>query len=116
MKNKTLIEKQTLLPFWLIGSAIIASVIHNFMYALNVLYGPAEIFGLSEAIFFIIALLLILGFFISIIYNVLNYLNKGEPKDIWKLGWLGLLGLLGIVAAPGMFGFFGFFAFFGLKK
>lgn len=105
-KYKSFIEKETLMPFWLLGSAIIAAILHNLIFAFS---------GAEEVAFFILTLILILGFFISVILNTLLYVNQGRPKDIWKLGWLGLFGILGIFA-PGLFGFFGFFGYFGLKR
>ena len=105
-KPKILIEAETLLPFWLLGSAVITSILHNFIYA---------IFQVEEAMLMLITLLLVLGFIISIIYNVLLYINQGKPTDIWKMGWLGVLGSL-CLFAPALVVFYGFFAFFGLKK
>jgi hypothetical protein len=106
MKKKTFLEPATLLPFWLAAATLIVVVIHNFIYA---------IFRIEEAVLFITALMLTLIFAVSVIYNVLTYINKGEPKDVWKMGWLGLIGILGVFAPPLIF-FYGFFAFFGLKK
>jgi len=99
-------EKQTQVPFWLLGIAIFSAILHNAFSA---------IFALEEPVFFILTLLLFLAFIVAVIYNVLTYFNKGTPKDIWKMGWLGLFGLLGLMA-PGFYGFYGFFSFFGLKK
>lgn len=107
-KNKVLIEKETFLPFWLLITAIISAAIHNFTYGF---------LRVEEAVFFILALLLALGFFISVVYNVVTYINQGKPEDIWKMGWLGLFGLIGLLLFdPMFFGFFVFFAFFGLKR
>jgi len=105
-KSKTLLEPATFLPFWLASIAIIAVIIHNFIYA---------VFQFEEAILFLTSLFLILGFTASVIYNILTYINRGQPKDIWKMGWLGLIGILSIFAPP-LILFYGFFAFFGLKK
>jgi len=113
-KPKHLIEPETLLPFWLIGSAIIISCIHNFAYVGEIMTGKT-IFILIEVISFIVALILIIVFIISILYNIITYINKGKPKDLWKLGYLGLLGIL-TIKMPFMIVFYGFFAFFGLKK
>ncbi len=105
-KQKTFIEKETFLPFWLISTAIISVIIHNFFYALT---------GKEELTFFLLAIILIAAFCVSVIYNIITFLNKGEPKDIWKMGWLGILGVLAIFI-PAMITFYGFFALFGLKK
>ena len=99
-------EKQTQLPFWLFGTAILAVVFHNFFSAA---------FQMEEGIFFSLALLLILAFVVSVVYVVTNFVRTGKPKDLWKLGWLGIFGLLGIFT-PNLYGFFGFFGFFGLRK
>jgi len=102
-------EKQTKLSYYLLASSIISSVLHNVVYGL---------FGVEEAIFFSLTLLLALAFIISIFYNIFTYIKNGKPKDLWKLGWLGLLGLIGFLPnfGPGFYGFYGFFGFFGLKK
>lgn len=105
-KEKHLIEKETFLPFWLLGSAVVSAIAHN------------AIFGImqkEDAVFFLLSILLLLAFFASIIYVILLYLNHGKPKDIWKLGWLGVFGVLSIFA-PIMTFFYAFFGFFGLKK
>ena len=105
-KSKTLIEKETLLPFWLFGATLASVFIHN---------GINAVFGIEEAVFFFVSLILILAFWVAVVYAVVLYLNRGKPKDIWKLGWLGALGVLSIFAPP-MIVFYGFFAFFGVKK
>ena len=105
-KQKNLIEKETLLPLWLFSTAVCTVVIHNAIYA---------IFGVEESIFFFVSLVLILAFWISIIYDINIYLTKGQPADIWKLGFLGVFGVLSIFA-PIMIIFYGFFIFFGLRK
>lgn len=102
-------EKQTKLSYYLLGLSIISSVLHNVVYGL---------FGIEEAIFFSLTLLLALAFIISIFYNIFTYIKNGKPKDLWKLGWLGLLGLIGFLSnfGPGFYGLYGFFGFFGLRK
>ncbi|MDX9893012.1 MAG: hypothetical protein RB292_01170 [Patescibacteria group bacterium] len=100
------ISDQSLLPFWLLGSAIFTAIIHNVWYA---------IFKTEEASFFILTLILITAFFASVIYNIITYLNRGEPADIWKMGWLGVVGVLTPWASILVI-FYAFFAFFGLKK
>jgi hypothetical protein len=75
------------------------------------------IFKVEEPVFFILTFLFVLFFALSVIYNSFRYVKKGEPEDIWKLGWLGLFGLLGLVPGfnSGFFGFFGFLGFFGSR-
>lgn len=101
-------SKQVKLSYLLFVLAIIFSILHNLIYAL---------FKFEEPVFFILVLLSFLGFFVSIIYNLITYITKGKPKDLWKLGWLGLFGLVGLIPGfrCGLFGFFGFFGFFGAK-
>ena len=105
-KLKIAIKAETLLPFWLLGSTVITGILHNFIYA---------IFQVEEAMLLIMTLILLLGFIISVIYNILLYINQGKPTDIWKMGWLGILGIFSPIA-PAFIVFYGFFAFFGLKK
>ncbi len=102
-------EKQTEATYWLFGSAVLTIILHNLL---------AAILDFEEPLFFFLALLLLLGFAASVIFNVITYWQKGQPKDIWKLGWLGLIGLLGVLPQfnPGLYGFYGFFGFFGLRK
>ncbi|MFC1905818.1 hypothetical protein ACFLXL_03320 [Chloroflexota bacterium] len=73
--------------------------------------------GTEEAVFFILTFVFIIGFVVSVLYCTVSYIRKGEPADLWKLGWLGLLGLLGLMPqfTFGLFGFFGFFGFFGAR-
>jgi len=105
-KKQLTMETATQMPFWLLGGAIFTAILHNAFSAM---------FLLEEPVFFTLTLLLIFGFMVAVIFNVVSYIMKGEPKDLWKLGWLGLLGLLGYLA-PGLYIFFGFFGFFGLKR
>lgn len=102
-------EKQTKITFWLIAGSILSSVLHNFLYGA---------FGVEEALFFFLCLGLFLGFLISVVYNIFTYRTKGEPKDLWKLGWLGILGILGTLPGfgKGFFVFYAFFAFFGVGR
>jgi len=99
-------EKQTKITYLLLGLTILFIILHNAFSAF---------FSMEEPISFILALVLALGFAISVIYNLINYARKGEPKDLWKLGWIGLFGLLGLVGSAGLYGFFGFLGFFGAK-
>jgi hypothetical protein len=102
-------SKQVLTTYLLLILAILSVIVHNFFYAF---------FQVEEAVFFNLALLLILGFVVSIVYNFIVYTKRGKPKDLWKLGWLGLFGLLGLIPGFGFgfLGFFGFFGFLGQKK
>ena len=99
-------EKQTKITYLLLGLTILFIILHNTFSAF---------FNMEEPISFILAFVLVLGFAISVIYSLINYARKGEPKDLWKLGWIGLFGLLGLVGSTGLYGFFGFLGFFGAK-
>lgn len=107
-KQKTLIEieKETFLPFWLIATAVVSIIIHNLFYALT---------ARMEMTFLLLSIILVAAFYVSVVYNIITYLNRKKPKDIWKMGWLGVLGILSIFI-PAMITFYGFFALFGLKK
>lgn len=102
-------EKQTKIIYILFGLIIISAILHNLISAL---------FDIEEPIFFSLSLLFILGFILSVIYNIITYIREGEPRDLWKLGFLGLLGLIGFHPnfGPGFYGFYGFFGFFGARK
>ncbi|MCX6759385.1 MAG: hypothetical protein NT012_02380 [Candidatus Nealsonbacteria bacterium] len=99
-------EKQTKITYLLFGLTILSVILHNAISAF---------FEIEEPVFFILALVFALGFAISVIYNLISYIKKGEPKDLWKLGFLGLFGLCGLIGSLGLYGFFGFFGFFGAK-
>ena len=99
-------EKQTKITYVLFGLSILSVILHNAISAY---------FKIEEPVFFILTFIFVLGFAISVIYNLINYIRKSEPKDLWKLGWIGLFGLLGLVGSVGLYGFFGFFGFFGAK-
>ncbi len=65
-------KKQTKITCFLLGSAIVFSILHNAIYA---------IFKFEEPVFFILCLLAALGFFISVIYNIITYIkNKFKRK------------------------------------
>ena len=100
-------EKQTKITYILFSLATLFVVLHNAFYGF---------FKVEEPVFFVLALISILAFFISVFKNTFSYIKRGEPKDLWKLGFLGLFGLIGLVTNPGLYGFFGFFGFFGLKR
>jgi len=100
-------EKQTKIIYILVGLSILSVILHNAFYGL---------FEIEEPVFFILTFVFAISFVISVIYSTISYFRKGEPKDLWKLGFLGLLGLLGLVATPGFYGFFGFLGFFGARS
>jgi len=103
------VEKQTGISYLLLILALAAAFLHNAVYGL---------FLIEEPVFFSLTLLFFLAFVVSVGYNVYLYSQKGQPKDLWKLGWLGILGLVGFLPGfgPNFFGLYGFFGFFGLKK
>lgn len=99
-------EKQTKTTYILFGLVILSIIVHNVLYGL---------FKIEEPASFILVFPFTFGFALSVIQNTINYIRKGEPSDLWKLGWIGLFGLLGLVGSTGLYGFFGFFGFFGAK-
>lgn len=102
-------SQQIKITYIFFGLAILSSILHNLIYG---------IFKLEEPVFFMLAILAFLAFVVAVIYNLIRYLIKGQPKDLWKLAFLGLFGLIGLIPnfGPGFYGFFGFFGFFGAKK
>ena len=92
---------------FLIGS-VLSMIMHNFI---------AAIFHFEDAIFFLLTFILFLAFIISIIYNLVTYILKRQPKDIWQLGWLGLFSFFffGIGFCQAGFGFLILFLFFLFK-
>lgn len=105
-KKEFKMSSATQIPFWLLGGAIFTAILHNAFSAM---------FMVEEPIFITLTILLVIAFIAAVIFNILTYIKKGEPKDLWKLGWLGLFGLFGALA-PGLYGFYGFFGFFGLRR
>ena len=99
-------EKQTKITYILFGLSVISVVLHNAISAY---------FKIEEPVFFILTFAFLLSFVISVIYNTISYFKKGEPRDLWKIGFLGLFGLIGLIASPGFYGLFGLFGFFGAK-
>ncbi len=91
----------------LFGLTILSVILHNVISAYS---------GTEEAVFFILTFVFLIAFVTSILWSTASYIRKGEPKDLWKLGFLGLFGLVGLVASPGFFGLFGLFGFFGAKS
>jgi len=100
-------EKQIKITYILVGLSVLSVILHNASYGL---------FKIEEAVFSILTFVFAIAFVASVIYSTISYFKKGEPKDLWKLGFLGLLGLLGLVTTPGFYGFFGFFGFFGARS
>jgi Mn2+/Fe2+ NRAMP family transporter len=102
-------EKQTKITYILVGLSVLSVILHNAFYGL---------FKIEEPVFFILTFVFAISFVISVIYSTISYFKKGEPKDLWKLGWIGFLGLLGLIPtlSYGFFGFFGFLGFFGAKS
>ncbi|MDD2274574.1 MAG: hypothetical protein PHI91_01905 [Candidatus Pacebacteria bacterium] len=72
----------------------------------------------SVVFFYGLALILLLGFTLLMVYSTMEYIISREPDDLWKIGFIGLFGLIGLIPffSMGFFGFFGFFAYFGLKS
>ena len=99
-------EKPTKTTYILFGLVVLSVVVHNALYGL---------FRIEDPISFILVFTFAFGFALSIVQNTINYIRKGEPEDLWRLGWIGLFGLLGLVGSTGLYGFFGFFGFFGAK-
>ena len=92
--------------YLLFGLGILSAILHNAVSAY---------FKIEEPVFFILTFAFLLSFVISVIYNTISYFKKGEPIDLWKIGFLGLFGLIGLIASPGFYGLFGLFGFFGAK-
>lgn len=84
-------KKGTKITYWLFFSFLLFTLIHNLMSA---------VWGIEEATFFLLALLSLAGFLISVIVNLIAFLCKGKPNDIWKLGYLGIFGILGFASWP----------------
>lgn len=99
-------EKQTKITYLLFGLLMLSIIAHNAFYG---------IFKVEEPVFFGLTFAFAFGFTISVVQNIFSYMHKGEPKDLWKLGWIGLFGLLGLVGSTGLYGFFGFFGFFSAR-
>lgn len=102
-------EKQTKITYILVGLSVLSIILHNAFY---------ELFKIEEAVFFVLTFVFAISFVVSVIYSTISYFKKGEPKDLWKLGWIGFLGLLRLIPSLtyGFLGFFGFFGFFGARS
>ena len=101
--------KRIILCYALIVMSVLSVILHNVLSA---------VMGSEEAVFFILTFVFALDFVVYVLYCTVSYIRKGEPADLWKLGWIGLLGLLGLVPPLtfGLFGFFGFLGFFGARS
>jgi len=99
--------KQTKIIYTLFGLSILSAILHNAISAY---------FKIEEPVFFILTFVFAISFVISVIYSTISYFRKGEPRDLWKIGFLGLFGLIGLIASPGFYGLFGLFGFFGAKS
>jgi len=100
-------EKQTKITYILVGLSVLSVILHNAFYGL---------FKIEEPVFFILTFVFAISFVISVIYYTISYIKKGEPRDLWKIGFLGLFGLIGLIASPGFYGLFGLFGFFGARS
>jgi len=92
--------------YLLFGLSIISAVLHNFL----------SVSFENESVFFILTFIFLLSFVISVIYSTLSYFKRGEPKNLWKIGFLGLFGVIGLISSPGFYGLFGLLGFFGAKS
>jgi len=92
--------------YLLFGLSILSVILHNAISAY---------LKIEEPVFFILTFAFLLAFVISVIYSTISYFRKGEPRDLWKIGFLGLFGLIGLIASSGFYGLFGLFGFFGAK-
>jgi len=99
--------KQISIIYLLFFLVLISIFFHNFL---------SGFFEFEEIVFFILTFVFFVLMVISLFYNAVTYFRKGEPKDIWKIGFLGLFCFLGPIINPGFYGFFGFFGFLGAKK
>lgn len=104
-------EKQTQISYTLAGLYVILKILRA--PGVNILdpkdYNLANFVGLASTV-------LLALFIISVFYNVITYIKKDKPKDLWKLGWLGFVGLLGLFIAPGLSVLSPFLGFFGLMR
>lgn len=95
--------------YLLFSLATLSIILHNAFYGL---------FKIEEPVFFVLTFAFIFGFAVSVTINTISYIRKGEPKDLWKIGFIGLFGLIGLLPqfSPGFFGLFGLFGFFGARS
>jgi len=100
--------KRIILCYALVVLSALSAILHNILSAAQ---------SGEDTLFFVLTLVFTVGFVASVLYCTTSYIRKGEPADLWKLGWIGMLGLLGLIPqlTPCLFGFFGFFGFFGAR-
>ena len=75
--------KRILLCYVLIVLSAVSAILHHVLSSAR---------NTEEAAFFVLTLVLTVGFVASVLYNTVSYIRKGKPDDLWKLGWIGLLG------------------------
>ncbi len=85
-------------------------------YLLAILYIIVGIlYGVGYYMVSSIIQLLFFAFVASVFYNVVTFIKKDKPRDLWKLGWLGFVGLLAPFVSPYIFGFQAISGFFQLS-
>lgn len=85
--------------------------------ALFLIHYIVGFFMARELVFLVMSGLFLLGFFILLIYSLIEFAVEKTPEDLWKLGFLGCFGLVGLL--PGLapaFALFVFFGFFGARN
>jgi len=92
--------------YLLFGLSILCAILHNFL----------SVSFENESVFFILTFIFLLFFVISVIYNTISYFKRGEPRDLWKVGFLGLFGIIGLITNSGFYGLFGLLGFFGARS
>lgn len=100
-------KKGVFFIYFYLGLAALSLIYHNLIFAFG---------NKKESLFFILTIVSLVVFVLLLVYNTLFFVYKGQPADLWKLGFLGLIGLLGFWGDLGLFGFFGFFGFFGTRR
>lgn len=100
-------QLQTKITYGLFFTAFFSVILHNVLYGL---------FPIGEVVFFLLGLFLIAVFFLFVLYNIITFILKREPQDIWQLGWLGFFSVV-LFAGNVIYWyvFLPFFLFFLLK-
>jgi len=102
-------EIQTKISYLLAILYIIAGILYSAKYF--------TVSSITQVLLFI--------FLASVFYNVITFVRKDKPRDLWKLGWLGFVGLfspfvfsyiLGLQAVSAFFELSVFLGFFGLFR